>query len=146
MPALSSGRLYDLPDQFLLWRLPSAAMTAEEDRAALRLGYWLKRVREARRETLASAAVAAGLAAGSGSTVSRWEHGKQPIKVQHLRRLARFYGVPDSLFINPPMTDDERLAAALADAAALERADWDEVPEDGPTGAGGLDAGPHRLH
>jgi len=146
MHATSSGMRWRLPEQFLLWRLPCAAMTAEEERHAIRLGYWLKRVREQRGETLRSAAMACGLSATSGSTVSRWEHGQQPITVQHLRRLARFYAVPEELFIDPPMTDDERLADALSDAATLERQDWDEGREGGRGGAGGRGAGLRRLH
>lgn len=74
--------------------------------------------------SLKSAALAAGLAASSGSTVSMWEHGRREISVQQLRRLAHFYGVPIGLFTTPPATDEERLDTALADAVALEREDW----------------------
>jgi transcriptional regulator with XRE-family HTH domain len=107
-------------------------VTSEEDQHARRLGYWLRRVRERRGVSLKSAAVAAGLAASSGSTVSKWEHGERPISVRELRRLARFYDVPEALFIDPPTTDEERLEAALADAAALERADWAREQGQGP--------------
>lgn len=132
--------------QALLWRLPSAAMTAEEDLHAVRLGYWLRRVRVQRGETLKSAAVAVGLAATSGSTVSFWERGLRPITVQQLRRLAHFYGVPDTLFTDPPMTDDERLALALADAATLERQDWARGMAADPGDADEPDAGRRRPH
>ena len=132
--------------QSMLWRLPSAAMTDEEDLHAQRLGYWLRRVRLRKGEKLASAAVAAGLAAGSGSTVSLWERGRRAMTVHQLRRLARFYGVPDDFFIRPPMTDDERLAAALADAEALERDDWDAAGGDAPTAGDGHGGAPRRLH
>jgi transcriptional regulator with XRE-family HTH domain len=121
-------------------------MTEEEDRHARRLGYWLRSVREARQIALKDAAVAAGLSAKSGSTVSFWEHGKRPIKVQHLRRLALYYRVPESLFTDPPMTDEERLAAVLSDAEALERGDWDAGTEGGPRGAGGRGDVPRRPH
>jgi transcriptional regulator with XRE-family HTH domain len=129
-----------LLSQISLWRLGSAPVTSEEELQARRLGYWLRRVRERQGISLKSAALAAGLAASSGSTVSMWEHGKREISVQQLRRLARFYGVPESLFIGPPMTDEERLDTALADAAALERGDWGSgegpgpVADDGPGG------------
>jgi transcriptional regulator with XRE-family HTH domain len=135
-----------LADQSLLWRLPSAAMTAEEERRSRRLGYWLRMVREERGITLEDAAVAVGLSPKSGSTVSHWEHGRRPIKVQHLIRLARFYGVPEAFFTDPPMTDEERLEAALGDAARLEREDWDMGSGAGPGGAGGRGAGPRRHH
>lgn len=114
-----------------LWRLASVTVTSEEELHAQRLGYWLRRVREQRGESQKSAALAAGLAASSSSTVSKWESGERPISVQTLRRLAKFYAVPVDLFMSPPMTDDERLAAALADAGALERAGWDLEQERG---------------
>lgn len=112
----------------------------------MRLGYWLKRVRVQRGETLGSAAIAVGLASTSGSTVSLWERGLRPIKVQQLRRLAQFYRVPESFFTDPPMTDDERLSLALADAGALERQDWAQGLEGGPGAGGAPDAGPRRPH
>ncbi|HVM30761.1 MAG TPA: helix-turn-helix transcriptional regulator [Candidatus Limnocylindrales bacterium] len=99
-------------------------MTREEDQHAQRLGYWLRLVRERLEITQSAAAEAAGLSRGSGSTVSLWERGQRPISVVQLRRLARFYGVPASLFLNPPKTDEERLEDALSDAARLEREDW----------------------
>ena len=132
--------------QGLLWRLPSAAMTTEEELHSQRLGYWLRRVRLRRDETLESAAIASGLAPTSGSTVSMWERGLRPIKVQQLRRLARFYAVPEEFFIDPPMTDEERLSNALADAEELEREDWESGPEASPAAAGGHDGAPRRLH
>jgi transcriptional regulator with XRE-family HTH domain len=107
-------------------------VTNEEDLHARRLGYWLRRVRERRGESLKSAAIAAGLASTSGSTVSLWERGEREISVRELRRLAKFYEVPESFFTTPPMTDEERLEAALADAGALERADWAAVADQGP--------------
>jgi transcriptional regulator with XRE-family HTH domain len=98
-------------------------MTDVEDQDAIRRGYWLRRARINADVTLADAAQTAGLSAASGSTVSLWEQGQRPIKVVQLARLARRYGVPISLFTSPPKTDDERLAEAIADAAALERED-----------------------
>lgn len=123
-----------------MW-LPSVAVTtADEQLHAQRLGYWMRRVRERKGITLASAAVAAGLAASSGSTVSLWERGQREITVTQLRRLAVFYGVPESFFTRPPMTDEERLTLALADAAALEREDWDRE-QDPDRAVGGAPGG-----
>lgn len=130
----------------MLWRLPSAAVTRDEEQDAQRLGYWLRRVREKRGETLSSAAIGAGLAAGSGSTISLWERGQRPIKRIHLYRLARHYGVPPSFFTKPEMTDDERLDAALAAAATLEQQDWEAGPEGGPGDGDGRPGEPNRLH
>lgn len=123
-------------EQPFLWRLPSAAMTQEEDREAVRRGYWLRRARQKAGVTLSDAAITAGLSATSGSTVSLWESGQRAIKVVQLTRLARRYGVPVSLFTDPAMTDDERLELAIADAARLEREDWEQAAEaDRPAGA-----------
>lgn len=94
--------------------------------------------------TLAAAAHAAGLSAGSGSTVSRWEDGSRPIKVMHLERLARAYGVPIDFLMHPDMTDDERLEAAAADAAVLEREDWEAERAARQPGGGGPAGGRHR--
>lgn len=94
-------------------------MTDEEDAEAIRRGYWLRRARVLAGVTLSDAAQTAGLKAGSGSTVSLWERGQRPIKVFQMKRLALRYAVPVTLFTDPPMTDDERLAAAVAEAAAL---------------------------
>lgn len=88
----------------------------------------------------------AGLSAGSGSTISLWERGQRPIKHIHLYRLARHYGVPLSFFTHPAKTDDERLDEALADAARLEREDWESGPGAGRADAGGLDGVPSRFH
>lgn len=132
--------------QPMLWRLPSAAVTRDEEQDAQRLGYWLRRVREKRGETLSSAAIGAGLAAGSGSTISLWERGQRPIKRMHLYRLARHYGVPPSFFTHPQKTDDERLDEALADASRLEQQDWEEGLGEAPGDGDGRPGGPNRLH
>lgn len=97
-------------------------------------------MRERRGESLKSAALAAGLAQTSGSTVSLWERGEREISVRELRRLAKFYEVPEAFFTEPPMTDEERLEAALADAGALERADWAAGQDQGPGAGGAPDA------
>jgi hypothetical protein len=65
--------------------------------------------------------------------------------VVQLTRLAKRYGVPVSMFTNPPVTDDERLDSAIADAAALEREDWDRAQEPRQPGEGARGDGP-RTH
>lgn len=130
--------------QPMLWRLASAAMTDQEDLDARRRGYWLRRARNNRGITLSDAAVTAGLSAGSGSTVSLWESGARPIKVVQMKRLAIRYGVPVGLFTDPPMTDDERLAAAIADAAALELDDSESGEGSRPQADDERD-GPRRI-
>jgi transcriptional regulator with XRE-family HTH domain len=121
-------------------------VTHDEEVHARRLGYWLRRVRLRRGVTLSSAALAAGLRATSGSTVSLWERGQREMTVQDLRRLAGFYGVPEGFFTHPQKTDEERLSEALAAAEALERQDWEEGSEGGRGGGGGRGDEPSRLH
>lgn len=104
--------------------LASGAMTPEETQRARRRGYWMKRAREHAAMTLAAAVHAAGLAEGSGSTVSRWEAGTLAPRIDQLERLAEVYRVPISLFTEPAETDDERLDRLMHDAAERERADW----------------------
>lgn len=116
----------------LLWVVPPpwlalAAMTdLDEKRDAIRRGYWMRRARMGAGVTLEDAAMTVGLSKKSGSTISLWEAGKREIKVQQMKRLARRYGVPASLFMNPAKTDDERLAEAVAEAARLALEDSDE--------------------
>jgi transcriptional regulator with XRE-family HTH domain len=109
-------------------------VTDDEARQQTRRGYWLRRARDRAGLTLSAAAEAAGLSAGSGSTVTHWEKGERPIKVIHLERLARAYGVPVAFFMRPERTDDERLDEAIQSASAAERADW-AVGEDQGRGA-----------
>lgn len=132
-----------MPAQVLLWRLASGAVTDDEALQQRRRGYWLKRARARADFTLSAAAQAAGLSAGSGSTVTLWEQGKRPIKVIQLERLAHAYGVPVGFLMRPEMTDDERLDAAIQSASDAERADWEVVPARARR-AGGGQAGAHR--
>jgi transcriptional regulator with XRE-family HTH domain len=91
-------------------------MPTEPDLALVqaRTAWWLLvcRLTDPRKPTLADVATAAGLSEGSGSTISRWENNQavNPPKLPQLRRLAAFYGVPLSLFTEPPETDEERAA------------------------------------
>lgn len=125
--------------QILLWRLASGVVTDDEAQQQMRRGYWLRRARDRAGLTLAAAAEAAGLSPGSGSTVTHWEQGDRPIKVIHLERLARAYGVPLAVFMQPELTDDERLDQAIQSASDAERADWERAgvpsrPTDGALG------------
>jgi transcriptional regulator with XRE-family HTH domain len=110
-----------------------------------RLAWWLRacRLADPRDPTLAQVAIAAGLSKGSGSVVSLWETNRSvnPPKLEQLQRLARFYGVPLTLFTEPPETDAERLARyrrLALEALAEEQSDWEAgsgpSPEAGPGG------------
>jgi len=120
-------------------------MTEIEDAEARRRGYWLRRARVRMGITLADAAVEAGLRPTSGSTVSLWEAGRRPMKVEQMVRLARRYQIPVEWLTNPPLTDDERLAEAVAAAAALEREDWEREAA-APRPASGGPTSERRRH
>ena len=116
-----------------------------------RLAYWLRMCRETdpRKPTLAAVAVAAGLSRGSGSVVSQWENNLtvNPPKLPQLQRLSAFYGVPLSLFTEPPETDEERLASTrriLMEAVEEEVADWAAQQASHRAAGGGRGEEPRR--
>lgn len=121
-------------------------------RKRARLAWWLRVCFETdgRDLVLADIAEAAGLSRGSGSVVSLWHRNESvnPPKLEQLTRLAAFYGVPLTLFTEPPETDEERVARyrrlALG-AIDAEQQDWDEGPAAGPSPGGEPSDGPHRL-
>lgn len=95
-----------------------------------RQAWWLKVAREAdpRKPTLSDVAQAAGLKEGSGSVASLWENNLSVSgpKQEQLYRLAAFYGLPVTLFSDPPETDEEHLATLRQLAlAAIEIANED---------------------
>lgn len=94
--------------------LPMATASAIETK---RRGFWLKVARE--RANLSQEAVAReiGLSSTSKSTMSAWENGTRDPKLRHLNAMARLYGVPVSVFMDPAPTATELLEARLADLA-----------------------------
>lgn len=123
-----------VPDLRLVPMPTDAAVQKRQTRTA----WWLRvcHLVDSRKPTGAQVAVAAGLSAGSASVVSLWEQNKAQPKLEQLERLAAFYGVPVSLFTEPPETDEERLGRyrqrALA-AVDAEQRDWDEAVAGGRT-------------
>lgn len=109
----------------------------------------MARLTDPRRPTQADVAKAAGLGIGSGSVVSLWESNKSKggPSLDQLRRVARFFGLPLTVFTEPPETDEERLAnlrrLAIA-AVGLEQADWDQAEEEPPADEDAPDGPPHR--
>ncbi len=89
-----------------------------------RLGFWLRMARERAGKSQAGAAEHLGLSTSSKSTVSDWENGDRPPKLNQLRRLAEYYGVPLTVFTAPEPTIEERLDEIVRAAGELERADW----------------------
>lgn len=100
-----------------------------------RRAWWLKIARKGMSQ--AGVAEAVGLSEKSASTISDWERGVSDPSLRQLELLAGLYGVPVSLFVDPPKTDEERLAELAGDAAALEREDWEREREAGPRVVGG---------
>jgi transcriptional regulator with XRE-family HTH domain len=106
-------------------RLLSAVMATKEEQLATRRrrGYWIKRARERQDLTLEAVAGSLGYSPKSISTISRWEDGTRPVPSDKLEPLARLLSLPAAWLINPPLTDEERLDAAVSAAADLERED-----------------------
>jgi len=96
-----------------------------------RRGWWIRVAREGRGITLAALAEAAGYQGGQG-TVSLWERGERPVPSGKFPVLAETLGLPAAYLVNPPMTDEERLAAAVRAAEEQERRDWESEEGGGP--------------
>jgi transcriptional regulator with XRE-family HTH domain len=105
-------------------------MATKEEQLALRRrrGYWIRRARERKDLTLQAVATALGYSGNSLSTVSRWEDGSRQVPSDKLEPLGRLLSLPDSFLLRPPLTDDERLDAAVRDAEELERQDAGQAP------------------
>ncbi len=88
-----------------------------------RRAWWLRVARRGMNQS--GVAMSLGLSAKSGSTIGVWERGASQPSLRQLAQLAALYEVPLDLFVNPPMTDDERLDEIVQRAGAAERADWD---------------------
>ncbi len=110
-------------------------MTPEE--AALerrRRGYWLRLARINANLNQNEVARRLGMSERSGTTVLAWEQGRRDPRASVLRQLAELYGVPPSLFIDPPETDQERLEELATRAIAAEREDWARAQRAAPSG------------
>lgn len=94
-----------------------------------RQGFWLRMARERAGKSQKGAALELGMSEKSKSTISDYERGEQVAPQPVLRRLARWYGVPVELFLNPRATADEVIEDRMHDlarrAAAVERLDWE---------------------
>jgi transcriptional regulator with XRE-family HTH domain len=111
-----------------------------------RLGFWLRMARERAGKSQAGAAEFIGLSASSKSTVSDWENGARPPKLNQLRRLAAHYEVPLELFTDPEPTPEERIDSIVRLATDAERRDWATSGEaSGPEVDDAPGAGPGRL-
>lgn len=107
-----------------------------------RRGYWIQRARKRKQLTQQGVGSLLGYPGKSESIVSRWEAGDRPVPSDKLQALAVLLDLPADYLVNPPLTDDERLDAAVRAASELEREDWeagegsdpeaDDEPDDGP--------------
>ena len=115
---------------------------------AQRRGHWLKVARERANLSQPAAAKLLGLSDKSASTLSAWEAGTREPSPSKLKAMAALYGVPLSLFYDPPASPAEqldrmvRLAGLALDA---EESDWQaSTPEQGRDAEDGPGAPPHR--
>lgn len=82
-----------------------------------RRGFWLKVARERAGLSQETAAKEIGLSGTSKGTMSAWESGARDPKVRYLNAMARLYGVPVSVFMDPAPTAEEQLSDRLAELA-----------------------------
>jgi transcriptional regulator with XRE-family HTH domain len=97
-------------------------MPSEDDILLMerRRAWWLRVARRGMNQT--GVAKALGLSEKSGSTIGDWERGVSQPSLRQLAQMAALYGVPLELFVNPPLTDDERLDEIVQLAGDAERA------------------------
>lgn len=107
-----------------------------------RRAWWLRVARAGMNQT--GVATAIGLSEKSGSTIGDWERGVSEPSLRQLEQLAALYGVPVTLFVNPPRTDEERLDEIVQLAAAEERADYLTESERGRPAGDELGDAPRR--
>jgi transcriptional regulator with XRE-family HTH domain len=98
---------------------------------AKRRGFWLRVARERANLTQEAVAQELGLSSRSKSTMSAWETGSRDPKLRYLNAMARLYGVPVSVFMEPDPTAEESLEERLAKLAraAIRLAHEDRPPE-----------------
>jgi len=110
----------------------------DQDREAVRVrrGYWIRLGRRAKGWTLKELGAALGYEGDVTGNLSKWESGDRPVPSDMFTPVARALGLPPLYLVNPPMTDEERLDAAMREAADLEREDW-EAGEARARAAGG---------
>lgn len=97
------------------------------DRRQRRRAWWLRVARRGMSQN--GVAESIGLSKRSGSTIGDWERGTSEPSLRQLEQLSTLYGVPLSLFTDPPPTDDERLDEIVRLAGSAERADWEREGE-----------------
>jgi transcriptional regulator with XRE-family HTH domain len=119
-------------------------MATPDEQLAVRIrrGYWIRRARERKGFTLTYVASMLGYKDKSISTLSRWESGDRQVPGDKFEPLARLLDLPAGFLVSPPLTDDERLDAAVRAASALEREDWEKEQATHRAAGGEPDAEP----
>lgn len=96
-----------------------------------RRGFWLRMGREHAGLSQESAARELGLSGKSKSTLSAWESGARDPRSSMLAKMARLYGIPVEMLVNPQPTAyeaiDRRLDELVRAAGELEREDWERL-------------------
>lgn len=119
----------------------------EEALERRRRGFWLRVARENAGLTQAAAAELIGYRGTSKSSVNAWEDGRRPVPLAKLKALAKLYGVPMELFIDPQPTAHERVERLQVLAAAAldqEAEDWEAGEDQGPAADDGHGGPPRR--
>lgn len=122
-------------------RLVTASVATKADQMAIRIrrGYWIQRARKRKGLTLLYVANALGYSGKSESIPSRWESGDRPVPSDKLEPLARLLSLPPHYLVRPPLTDDERLDAAVLAVSEQESEDSESGAEDDPQADDELD-------
>ena len=113
-----------------------ARTEADYEQRRRRRAWWLYVARRVAGLSQSGVAKAVGLSEKSASTVGDWERGITEPSLKQIGLLAALYGAPLSLFIEPPMTDEERYAELAHVAIDLEREDWEQEAQEGPDAEG----------
>lgn len=130
-------------------RLPSRPVGDDDTLYFKRQGFWLRMARERAGKSQKGAAEVIGLSENSKSTISDYENGIQQAPQQVLRTLARWYGVPVRVFLDPRPTADEVIEDLLSEAVRLgeaaEQRGWAAGQGQGPEADDGQGGEPGRL-
>jgi transcriptional regulator with XRE-family HTH domain len=121
-------------------------MTDEQrDAVRRRRGYWVRLARRNKGLGLKEFGHALGYTGNVTGNLSKWETGDRPIPSDMFEPIARVVGLPPNFLVRPPLTDEERLDAAIRLAAEQELQDWAEGVDRSQEADDEPDAGPGRL-
>lgn len=105
---------------------------AEKAATRRRRGYWVRIARERKGWTQKELAHALGYNGSQTGNLSKWESGERPIPSDLFAPLAQALDLPADFLVNPPLTDEDRLDAAIQSGIAAEQRDWEGEPDLAP--------------